>query len=100
MTDSVVQLRRCRACGKPARPRELAFHDQVLAFADICDTCVGDVDRELTKVQPVFAAMLAADVPRGRANALMTLLLSATDGELIAWRDSVNARAPSGEVVP
>lgn len=73
--DNVVELRRCRRCGKPARERDLLFQGEPLATFDACDACIAETDATLSRVRPVFDAMLAAGIDRGIANDVMTVLL-------------------------
>lgn len=71
----VASLFPCR-CGATGRRRTLVYEGDDVAVFDACDDCIAASDELLTRVRPVFLAMVAAGVDRDIANEAMSFLLN------------------------
>lgn len=81
--ENVIELRRCKKCGKRAQRMELAFGDDKIAEFDGCSDCVQEVADTIARYRPVFDSMIAVGVSREIANATMTHLLGLIDGDAL-----------------
>lgn len=77
----VVPIYRCSACSGPGRLfRFISEHDGSILMVWTCDGCIEKYEAHLASVRPVFDAMLAAGVPKDKANDVMTFLLEQFPG--------------------